>query len=219
MEYWATKRRVWSDLGLRVIAQNQPLELWSQRTSYDEPIRTVWRSPAGDVALPDGTLRDFHDLRGFLKLTFTHHGTGKVTRMTRPACLNGPAERVTPEAPATSPYPSGCCAHPFGLGAVQAVQTGWATQVLTYDRPLRLTRGRYQVTATIGAPYAEAFGLTPEEATTRLTLIVRKAGNAYRSTARAPRRPAQPATIAPAAGCARTRRRLGGRDRRPRCPT
>src|SRR5687768_14633814 len=39
-------------IDVRLIAGSDPLELWSNRTSYSDPITTVWRSPAGDVSLP-----------------------------------------------------------------------------------------------------------------------------------------------------------------------
>lgn len=62
------------------------------------------------------------------------------------------AERVRPDAVATSPYPVGFFAHTYGLSSVQAVQEGWATPVLTYDRPLRLKIGTFGWWLGSGAP-------------------------------------------------------------------
>ncbi|MCB0896118.1 MAG: hypothetical protein H6529_19320 [Nocardioides sp.] len=171
---YAYRNRTWTDLGIRMIAEGAPLELWSSRASYDDPIQTVWRSPDGDVALPEGSMSTFSGLDRFLKITINPKKPGqKDLTMVRKGCLNGYSERVRPDAPARSPYPVGCWYNPYSLGSVQGIQTGWATPVLTQDRPLRIGPGRYTVTATIQPQYAEAFGLTPEQATrtTRLTVV------------------------------------------------
>src|SRR5690606_33920921 len=138
------RNRTWTDLGLRVIAQGAPFELWSNRSSYSERIRTVWRSPQGDVELPTGSMTDFSGLRDFLRLTIKPtHGKALVTH--QKVCFNGWSERVRPNAEASSPYPSGCWSNPFSLGSVQGVQTGWATTLLGADKPLRIGEGRYPV--------------------------------------------------------------------------
>lgn len=171
IEAYGYRGRVWTDLGLRVIATGAPFELWSQRASYAEPIRTVWRGPAGDVALPAGAMRDFSGLADFLRLTITP-ARGKTVTLQRKACLSGWSERVDPAAAATSPYPSGCWNNPFSLGSVQGIQAGWATLVLGTGRPLRLEPGRYRVTAQVAPRYATLFGLTAAEATRTVRLVV-----------------------------------------------
>jgi hypothetical protein len=168
------RHRVWTDLGLRVIAQGEPFELWSTRASYDEPIHTEWRSAAGTVALPDGVMSDFSGLDRFFTLTIRRTGGGETRTMSRSACLNGWSERVRPDAPATSGYPRSCWYNPYTLGSVQGVQEGWASPLFGRERPLRLERGRYTVTASISPRYASALGLAAEDATRRLTLVVRK---------------------------------------------
>jgi hypothetical protein len=176
MTVYAYGNQVWSDLGLRMIAEDAPLELWSTRSSYDDPIQTVWRSGTGDVTLPEGSMKDFGGLRNFVQLSIEKVGGGFSKTTTRTACLNTYSERVRPDAPARSPYPRSCYYNPYSLGSVQGVQTGWAAPVLTQDRPLRLQPGRYDVTATINPAYAAVFGLTPTDATRELRLIVKKDG-------------------------------------------
>jgi lysyl oxidase len=173
VETYGYRGRVWTDLGLRIVATGAPLELWSQRPSYAEPIRTVWRSPAGDVPLPAGSMRDFSGLQGFLRLTITP-ARGEAVTVQRKACLSGWSERVDPAAPATSPYPSGCWNNPFSLGSVQGTQAGWATLLLGTDKPLRLEPGRYRVTAEVAPRYAAAFGLAPAQASRTVRLVVKE---------------------------------------------
>lgn len=174
MTVYAYGRQVWSDLGLRIIAQGAPLELWSTRATYDDPIQTLWRTESGDVPLPAGSMPDFDGLRKFLHLSIEEVGGGYSKTITRTGCLNNYSERVRPEAPATSPYPRGCYYNPYSLGSVQGVQEGWAAPVLTQDRPLRLEAGRYDVTASIDPVYAAAFGLAASDATRVLRLVVKR---------------------------------------------
>lgn len=167
-------RQVWSDLGLRIIAEGEPLELWSTRASYDDPIETVWRKASGDVTLPAGSMKDFNGLSNFVQLSIEEVGGGFSKTMSRAACLNNYSERVRPDAPATSAYPRGCYYNPYSLGSVQGVQEGWSTPLLSQDRPLRLAPGKYDVTATINPAYAEVFGLTAENTHRTLRLVVKK---------------------------------------------
>jgi hypothetical protein len=171
---YAYGKRVWTDLGLRLIAQGEPFELWSNRPSYDELIHTEWRSSAGTVALPEGSMKNFGGLSHFVTVKIQKKATGEVTTLTRPTCLNDWSERVKPEAPATSDYPQGCYANPYSVGSVQGIQEGWANPIFGPNRPLILSPGRYHVTATINRAYATAFGLTAEDATRSLTLVVKK---------------------------------------------
>ncbi len=165
--------RAWTDLGLRVIAQGAPFELWSTRPSYDEPIRTVWRSASGDVALPDGSMKDFSGLHHFLDLELTPRRGGEPVTLRKSACFDGWSERVRPEAPATSPYPRSCWYNPYTLGSVLGIQEGWAAPLGDRDRPLRIPLGTYDVTATIAWKYAHVLGLTPAEASRSFELVVK----------------------------------------------
>lgn len=197
---YAYRKRTWTDLGLRLIANDAPFELWSDRPSYDDQIQTVWRTAAGDVPLPAGSMSDFSGLNGFLSVTVDpkKRGEENVT-LTRKGCLNGYSERVRPDAPARSPYPVGCWYNAYSLGSVQGIQTGWATPVLGQRRPLRIGPGEYTVTATIRPRYAEVFGLTPDQATRTFDLTVTdesggidKPGPVGRAATPAPHRPTGP---------------------------
>lgn len=201
--------RVYVDLGLKLVAQDEPFELWSTRTSYAEGIRTVWRSAGGDVALPAGSMTDFNGLNNFVSLSFKKKGSKAVT-MTKDACLAGTAERVRPDAAATSDYPRSCYYNPYSLGSVQGIQSGWAASLSTFERPLRLERGRYDVTARITPRYAIALGLSAAESTRTMRLVVKReptqdepVGRAAAPTDPAPRPAAAPPTgpaAAPPAG-------------------
>lgn len=205
---YAYGKRVWTDLGLRVIAQNDPFELWSTRPSYDEPIHTEWRSPGGTVALPDGVMDDFSGMKKFLRITLQRVGSTEVQSFARKACLNSWAERVRPDAPATSEYPRGCWYNPYSLGSVQGVQAGWAAPVMAQDHPLRLTPGKYDVTARIAKRYADVFGISDTDATRTVRLVVKQQdqGPVYRP---APHSDPQSSVARPAAHEPRTR--SGGR--------
>lgn len=169
---YAYRGRTWTDLGLRAVAHGAPFELWSTRASYAERIRTVWRSPAGDVALPAGSMANFSGLDDFLRVTIEPR-RGKTIELNRKVCLNGWSERVEPTAAADSPYPSGCWNNPFSLGSVQGIQEGWATTLLTSGRPLRIGAGRYTVRVRVAPAYAEAFGLSTADASRTVRLTVR----------------------------------------------
>ena len=171
---YSYRNRAWTDFGLRVVAEGGPFELWSHRPSYAEPIQTVWRSgPGQEVALPVGSMSSFAGLDDFLSLTIVPKDGGRTRHFDRTGCMNGWSERVRPEAPATSPYPMGCWFNAYSVGSVQGIQEGWATRILADGRSMRLTPGRYTVTATVNQPYAEAFGLSAGEATRTIRLTVR----------------------------------------------
>jgi len=149
--------QLYSDLGIRAIAQGEPFELWSNRSSYDDPIHTEWRSTAGTVALPEGSMPDFGRIANFLNLKF-ERADGVIRKMPAGVCFGGySSQRVRPDAPARSPYPQGCYGNPYSLGSVQGVQTGWSTAILTQDRPIKLRPGSYTVTIRIAKPYADLF--------------------------------------------------------------
>jgi hypothetical protein len=167
------RHKAWTDLGLRVIAEGTPFEIRAHRPSYDEGIVATWSSGAGSVALPDSSMTGFSGLERFVTLTIDPKKKGEDTQtVTRKACLNGYSERVSPDAPATSPYPVGCWYNPYSLGSVQGIQTGWASPILAQERPLKIGAGKYTVTATIAPRYATAFGLSPAEATRTIDLTV-----------------------------------------------
>ena len=205
----AYRKRTWTDLGLRLIAQGAPFELWSHRPSYDEAIRTAWHSADGDVPLPAGSMSTFSGLDGFLTISITPQAGGEPMHLVRKACLNGWSERVRPDAPARSGYPAGCWYNPFSLGSVQGIQDGWATPILSQGRPFRLAPGAYTVTARIASRYAAVFGLSAADATrtVQLTVTAEDVGGEGTSSPRAAsvarpaaHRPTGPQDRAPEAG-------------------
>lgn len=169
---YAYKQRTWTDLGLRLIAEGAPFEIWSHRPSYDEPIQSVWHRADGDVALPAGSMSSFSGLDRFVSLKITSKRGGAALDLVRKACLNGWSERVRPDAPARSGYPQGCWYNPYSLGSVQGIQEGWATPILSQGRPFKLAPGKYTVVATIGPKYATAFGMSAAESTRTVQLTV-----------------------------------------------
>jgi hypothetical protein len=165
-------KRAHFDPGLRVTARGESFELWSNRASYDEPITTVWRRPSGDVALPEGTMTDFSELPGLIRLTYANAGGDLLRQNTYGVCLNGWSERVTPEAEVRSPYPFGCPYNKFSTGSVVGIQSGWATRLDMYDTAVRLAPGRYHVTATIPWSYRKLFHITFADGSRTFTLVV-----------------------------------------------
>jgi len=200
----AYRGRAWTDLGLRLVANDATFELISHRAGYDEKISTVWKSPGGDVALPLGSMTSMGTLRQFLKLTLDPVKSGPTRTMVRGVCFAGYAERVDPAATVTSPYPQWCSYSPFAIGARQGIEAGWAMPLLGNSRaPFKVDPGRYRVTATINPRYAKVFGLTQAEASRTMTLVVKdeeqQGGGHGRLAGRtAPTLPAaQPAAHAP----------------------
>jgi hypothetical protein len=190
---YAYRNKAWTDLGLRIIAVGAPLEVRAHRPSYDDGIDAIWTSAGGDVALPDRSMTDFSGLERFVTLTIDPKKKGEETQtVTRKACLNGYTERVSPDAPATSPYPVGCWYNPFSLGSVQGIQAGWASPILAQQRPLKIGPGKYTVTATITPRYATIFGLSPAETSRTIDLtvadqgVIEGAGRAKHSTSPRP---------------------------------
>jgi hypothetical protein len=161
------------DVGLR--AGVEPVELWSTRASYDDPIRTFWRTADGDVELPAGSMTSFDGLDRFLKLTITNVATGETTRRWRDICLNSyETYRSRPEAPASTPYPFDCPYNPYTLGSVQGIQQGWTSNLLGWNNPLRMKKGKYDVKVSLRPAFVELFGLDPADATGTTRVVVKK---------------------------------------------
>lgn len=167
------KGSVYVDLGLRVVAQNEPFELWSTRTTYSDKIVTEWRRSSGTVKLRSGTMWNFSGLPKFLNVTVRTPGGKVIYNKPRALCLNGEGERMSPDAPARSKYPTSCLANPYTIGSVQGIEKGWANSVDT-SMSLKLNIGKYKVTTTIAPKYVEAFGLDPKTSTRTFPIVVRK---------------------------------------------
>ena len=175
VEVYSYGGRVYDSLGARLAATDEAVELWSTRASYNEPIRTEWRSSAGTTVLPLGTMKRWSALPWFSRMILKDAAGNVVYDRTSGMCLNGDSQRMRPDAPARSPYPWGCPWNPFTKGSVQGIQAGWSVPLSQPGNGLTVPAGRYQVTVRITPRYATLFGLTPEQAQTTYTLRVRKA--------------------------------------------
>ena len=172
---YAYRGRVYSDLGLRLVAGVAPVEIWSNRASYEDPITSVWRSGTGDVPLPANSMKDFSGLKKFTHLTITDVATGEVVKARYvPGCLNGNSQRIHPDAPARSPYPWSCPWNPYTTGSVMGIQGGWSNSVFPEWTRFRLPLGRYDVTAAISPEYVEVFGISEEDASATTRLVVKR---------------------------------------------
>ena len=186
VEVYSYGGRVYDSLGARLAATDAAVELWSTRTSYDEPIRTELRSSAGTTVLPLGTMKQWWALPRFSRMTLKDADGNVVYDKTRGMCLNGDTQRMRPDAPARSPYPWGCPYNPFTKGSVQGIQAGWSVPLIEPGNGVKLPVGRYQVTVGIAPRYARLLGLTSEQAHTTYKLRVRKGSDEgyYRTPAR-----------------------------------
>ena len=172
IEAYATPRGARANLGVQLIAQNAPFELWSTRADYDSPIVTEWRTATSRVRLPAGTMKDFSGLRKFLTLTVSRTDGKQVFARTRKACLaSWMPQRLAPTAVPLSPYPSYCAGHPFALGSVQGIPQDYAVP-LEVNGSMPLEPGRYRVTASIKPEIAAALGAASADATATSTLRV-----------------------------------------------
>ncbi len=172
---YGTRGRAEVPLAVGLRAGADPFELWSTRPSYDEGIRTVWKSPDGDVELPAGSMTTFAGLHRFLKFSVKNLATGKVDTMRKDICLNSyDAQRTRPDAPATNPYPNDCPYNSYTLGSVQGIERGWTSNVLGWQNRLRLDRGKYDVTVQMAPKFAAALGLDPADVTGTTRVIVKK---------------------------------------------
>lgn len=165
-------RQVRANLGVQLIAQNAPFELWSTRADYDSPIVTEWRTATSRVRLPDGTMNNFRGLNEFLTLTVSDLDGKRVFKDTRRACLaSWMPQRLSPTAVPLSPYPNYCGFHPFTLGSVQGIPQDYATP-LEVNTKLPLAPGRYLVQASIKPELAAALGVSSTDATATSKLVV-----------------------------------------------
>ncbi|RYB91095.1 hypothetical protein EUA93_19405 [Nocardioides oleivorans] len=183
IQLWAPDRveafseggRTYPPFGLRVIAPDSNVEVWSHRASFEDPIVSEVRTPTGTTRLPAGSMKDFTGIDGFIVLDVRKVGSSrKVVHRSLDACLAATGERARPDAPATSPYPRYCPYSPFTLGSVMGVQQGWAANVFESSglRPLPIGPGTYVVESRVAKRYWSAFGLTAATATTSTRMNV-----------------------------------------------
>jgi hypothetical protein len=153
------------DLGTHLVAGKKPVEVRATRKSYGDPIVANLIVNGKPKPLPAGAVTDFGGLGKFLHITVTDSTGKKVAERDQAVCLNGEGSRTRPDAPDTSPYPDGCSANPFTLGAVWGLQAGWSTRTFSYswegsgDAPVDLPVGKYKVKVSINKLYRDFFKL------------------------------------------------------------
>ena len=174
---------IFLDLGTYVVTGATPFELRVTRKSYHDPIvatQIVRRGPVSrPKSLPKGLVTDFGGLRRFIHVTLTDKAGKKVVDRDETFCPNSfQASRYHPDAPATSPYPTGCPDNPFTLGSVWGIQNGWAANTFgDVGNPVSLALGTYTATASITKTYRDLFGIPADQATTTIKVTVRKGGS------------------------------------------
>lgn len=189
---------VYTDLGLRLTAPTEPIEIRAHRPGYDEdvqrydePIESEWyNAPGGPRQLPDGSMSTFAGLDDFVRVEIRRVGEERVLKSwSQTVCLNGWSQRIDPDAPATSPYPYGCPHNPYTVGSVMGLQGGYTTSLMNEwgGQQFRLRPGTYDLTASITDSYAEFFGLSDLAVSDQTLLVVREVS---RRTARASAEPA-----------------------------
>lgn len=181
---------VYTNLGLHLVTGDAPFEIWSTRASYDDTIVSVWKSPGGDVTLPEGTMTSFRGLNEFLSMSAVRVSDGSPAgQWTQGACLNNyQPQRVRPDAPAQSPYPSSCPWNPFTMGSVMGVQEGWAATLSEeWESSLSFKPGKYDITASISDTYRDLFGIADVDAEQTIRLVVRRDGESAVGRPTAPR--------------------------------
>ncbi|WP_370289897.1 lysyl oxidase family protein [Nocardioides sp.] len=174
--------RVFTDLGLRVIAEGAPFELRTVRPSYDDGLVVTATQGERSTVLPAGSTTTFGGLDNLVRLrlqrlTSAGTPTGTPTTVRRTACIGEVTERDNPDAAPTSPYPQNCYYNPYSLGAVQGVQEGWSASLIQPYTQFRAAPGRYEVTIDLRPKVAAALGIEDPTTTVRLTVKDAEAGH------------------------------------------
>ncbi|WP_084597321.1 lysyl oxidase family protein [Nocardioides aequoreus] len=165
--------RAYVELGVHVVAGDDPFEVRVTRPSYRDKLRATVSDAAAVRALPRGFVKeDFSGLRRFFRLTVVDRAGSTVVDRRLPFCPNSYAQvRRRVDAPSTSPYGYGCEANRYALGQVWGLQAGWATPALE-GVSLPLQRGRYRATLSISPGWVSRLGLTDDtSATVRFTVV------------------------------------------------
>ncbi|ADB31614.1 hypothetical protein Kfla_2543 [Kribbella flavida DSM 17836] len=164
------------DLGTHLVAGKAPVEVRATRASYHDPIVAHQLVNGRPKALPKGAVTDFAGLGRFLHVTVTDATGKKVVDRDQTVCLNGEGSRTRPDAPDTSPYPDGCSANPFTVGAVWGLQGGWSASTFSYDtEPVDLPVGTYTAKVSVNRAYRDFFKIPASDASVSLALTVKEA--------------------------------------------
>jgi len=187
--------RVFSNLGVRMIAQGEDFEVHATRTpsggsvdewwdpSYNSPIMATWKREAGDVPL--GEMTSWLGLDEFASIQIIRPSDGKQIRdFTATGCFNGDAQKVGPAGPISNPFPWGCPWNAFTLGSVMGVAQDYATSLLPeWGSDLRLKPGTYELVAGIAPEWRETLGISEADGAVTTELVVREARDRFRARA------------------------------------
>lgn len=173
-------------LGLWLAASGGDFVIRAQRPGYKR-----WRAVQVDAAtgatlrtIPPRLVDSARGLRRFLALSFLNRTGRVVARRILPFCPAS-AERLSPDGPRKPAY-SGYCGpgFPFVRGMVWGIDQGWAAWATDsfghFVMPARLKPGRYELRASIRAPYRRLFDIAPDAAITRARVRVTRDPRARR---------------------------------------
>ncbi|MBA3232792.1 MAG: hypothetical protein H0T17_02405 [Propionibacteriales bacterium] len=168
-------KRVGLDLGVYLVAGDEPIDIRASRTSYAEPIAATVVTAHGDVPLPGGLMPDFQGAAKFFGLRLRDRDGNVVLWHKYRFCPQYGAVRVGPDGPDTSRYPQGCPYNPYTLGAVYGVDEGYGIPVFSeYGNRPALELGRYEAEVWMTRTYRKAFGVTYDEASVTVQVRVVK---------------------------------------------
>jgi hypothetical protein len=168
--------RVYGNLGVYVVAGDEDFKVIETRAAdYSDQISARVVTDAGDIALPEGLIKDFRGLPNFLRLNIIDRdGNAVITRHQR-FCPSGDSVRVRPDAPDVSTYPFDCSYNPFTIGGVIGIDQGFGVPAVNpYGRAMKIGPGRYTATVTIGPKWRELLGLSADDGTESVILRVVK---------------------------------------------
>lgn len=173
------------DLGVNVIAGNDPFEVRATRKSYADPIvakqTVVKNGKKTTVTLPSGLVSSFDGLKDFTTVTIKNTKGATVASYKTNFCPNSfNTARTRRDAPPSSPYPVGCGnGNPFLLGAVWGIQAGWNSptdsvppSVGKGDSTFTLPIGSYKATVALNPKYRDAFKIQAKQSTVTVNLKV-----------------------------------------------
>jgi len=163
------------DLGVNVIAGNDPLEIRATRKSYADPIVAQQIVKKKAKTLPAAMVTDFNGLKDFTTITITDQAGATVKSYKTDFCPNSyDSARTRPDAPAANPYPTGCNGYnPFTLGAVWGIQAGWNATVAGQpnEENFDIPAGNYSVSVTVNPLYVDYFKMKNASAQVNLTVV------------------------------------------------
>jgi hypothetical protein len=156
---------LYADFGIYTVAGDEAFEVRATRSpDYTDPISAYIHLTGGDIALPDGLMKDFRGLPNFFHLRITDSGGDVVVKRALRFCSSDQTVRVRPDAPDVSTYPLTCPHNPFTLGAVYGIDRGYGMGVINpWTSRLHLGFGHYTATITIDSSYRDLLGLAKEQ--------------------------------------------------------